>query len=253
MRDKKLEIIICIAAVALVGLCAFLYISRDRTAPVFTYTDQVITDWDGAGLDTLLEGIAAADDKDGDVSGNIIINRIVPVEGGRQARVFYAVNDSAGNVAETSRVVNYADAGKAPEITEIVQETKAPSETETSNSTEVDAISDEGESGEDTAGETVGESDEEPETSAAEAGREGFPVLRLTTDEVRISVGETFAYYNYVESATDDKDTRDDLFRRINIKGTYDTSVPGKYELTIYVVDSDGNRSNRETLILIVE
>lgn len=245
MKGRKAELILLGIVGLLLAASAVISLLQDRTAPVFLYSEDKIVYREGEDESILLTGLRAMDEHDGDVSARIIVDNIIPPADRDQAKIFYAVSDLSGNVTETGRIVDY----RASEPTGFPdrQEDKT-------HSAESEILSTE-ESADTSADETreAEESTTEEESTTAEPGREGFPVLTLTTHEVTLKVGETFSYYNYLKSAVDDKDTRSELYRRINIQGTYDTSKAGEYELTFFVVDSDGNRSNREKLILIVE
>ena len=56
-----------------------------------------------------------------------------------------------------------------------------------------------------------------------------------------------------VTDIQDDKDSTSDLYRKIQITGTVDVNTPGTYELTYYVVDSNGNASNGAVLTIVVK
>lgn len=246
MKSRKAELIMLIITIVLLIANVGIYLSQDRTAPAFLYTENNIVYREGTDESALLDGIRATDNRDGDVTERIVVDSIIPLLNDEEAKVFYVVSDLSGNVAKFSRIVRYkADSDKKQEGADGSILANAPVSTEDTGSKMPEEESMEMESTEESM------TEEEPTTEAA--GREGFPVLKLTANEARLSVGDTFSCYNYIESATDDKDSRADLFRRINVQGQYDTSVPGEYELTIFVVDSDGNRSNREKLTLIIE
>ena len=55
-----------------------------------------------------------------------------------------------------------------------------------------------------------------------------------------------------MEEISDDADDRNSLFRNIQVEGEVDVSAEGTYELTYFVVDSDGNRSNEEVMTVTV-
>ena len=66
--------------------------------------------------------------------------------------------------------------------------------------------------------------------------------------------GESINRISYVESVTDDKDSKETLYKRIEISGdTFDKDTPGTYEQTYYIVDTDGNRSNEAKLTIVVQ
>lgn len=58
---------------------------------------------------------------------------------------------------------------------------------------------------------------------------------------------------SYVSDIQDDVDATNTLYRQIQIEGNVDSNTPGTYELTYYVVDSNGNESNRAVLTIVVQ
>ena len=93
------------------------------------------------------------------------------------------------------------------------------------------------------------EEDDSTDDLSAEA-----PRIKLSTNHVTIKKGESINRISYVESVTDDKDSKETLYKRIEISGdTFDKDTPGTYEQTYYVVDTDGNRSNEAKLTIVVQ
>ena len=82
------------------------------------------------------------------------------------------------------------------------------------------------------------------------------PVLKLSTSQVELKVGDTFTLTDkilLVEDIKDDVDDRDSLYRNIRIQGEYDLDTPGEYTLTYTVTDTNGNQSDPKILKLIVK
>lgn len=79
------------------------------------------------------------------------------------------------------------------------------------------------------------------------------PVLVLSSNNVVVSAGQNFRYWDYIITLEDDKDDFEYLSSQIVLDGVYDTSVPGTYELQFWVLDSDGNSSGAQTFILTVQ
>lgn len=77
------------------------------------------------------------------------------------------------------------------------------------------------------------------------------PILRLSASEITIAVGEVFYPLNYVAAAEDSDGNS--LYNHISVKGTVDSSIPGKYELKYYAVDREGRQSAIKTLSVTVE
>ena len=69
---------------------------------------------------------------------------------------------------------------------------------------------------------------------------------------VEIERGAEFNRLSYVQDITDDQDSREELYRGIQISGEVDTNTPGEYILEYYVSDSDGNNSNTAQLRVTV-
>ena len=57
----------------------------------------------------LLQGISARDNRDGDVTGSVIVESVGGITGDGQAVVRYAAFDQSGNVAKVSRIIQYTD------------------------------------------------------------------------------------------------------------------------------------------------
>ena len=79
------------------------------------------------------------------------------------------------------------------------------------------------------------------------------PRFYLNTYYVEIAKGTQIDRLSYVKDIQDDKDSTSDLYRKIQITGTVDVNTPGTYELTYYVVDSNGNASNGAVLTIVVK
>lgn len=85
-------------------LCGILYVKADRTAPVIAFESVDTVYREGMDEAEILAGARAYDSVEGDVTGRIVIEKIIEVPENGQAVVFYAVSDSSGNVAKASRV-----------------------------------------------------------------------------------------------------------------------------------------------------
>lgn len=102
-RSNILIISLISINIILVIICGFFYIKKDRSEPkiAFEANDTVYT----VGMDTndLLTGMTAVDNKDGDISDRIVIEKILENKDKNAAVVYYAVCDYDGNVAKASR------------------------------------------------------------------------------------------------------------------------------------------------------
>ncbi|SHI81849.1 immunoglobulin-like domain-containing protein [Parasporobacterium paucivorans] len=211
---KSRIIAVSIFAVTLVIL--YLGVSRmdDKEAPTIKFGNQVTSWHEEQGADILLADVRAHDERDGDVSESLIIESMTPLSDGKRISIIYAARDSKNNISKKDRVIAYNTEAEEESVVE-----------ETATAKTVIA--------ETTIAETVGE----------------VPVITLNTNQVSINAGEGFNAIDYVESAVDDVD---DAWRNIQIAGQYNVNIPGEYTLTYYIVDSEGNRSNEEKVILTV-
>ena len=101
----------------LVLLCAGLFagyqswdrINTDMTPPEITVGTETIQTSVAAPRSTLLRGVTAADDRDGDVTDSLVVESINALDSSGTVQVTFAAFDQAGNVAKGSRTVRYTD------------------------------------------------------------------------------------------------------------------------------------------------
>ncbi|MCI8514255.1 MAG: hypothetical protein HFI93_06445 [Lachnospiraceae bacterium] len=244
-----------IIALAGTGVCLFVlflvfYMGKDRKAPEIRFDENTVTYREGEDVSVLLSGVRAEDAKDGDVSATLTVSSFYPLTDGQTAKVYYAASDKAGNVARASRIIYYQtseggvispeppEAGAEPPSEPAVAPTVEP---ETPPATEAEPE----------PAATQPPQTEPPAVQEPPAAPEN-PVITLSQSEVSINRGQNFYFGSYIASITDDKDSQDDLFRRLNVNGEYDVNTPGTYRIHIFAVDTDGNRSNEVVLTLHV-
>ncbi len=85
-------------------VCVMLYLRQDREKPELSFQENGLTYTQQTQQSELLQGITAYDGTDGDVTGRIVIEKIVENREDSSVVVFYAVSDMAGNVTKASRV-----------------------------------------------------------------------------------------------------------------------------------------------------
>lgn len=84
--------------------------TTDTKAPVITIADmEQIPEISVADEQALLQGVTAKDDRDGDVTDSIIVERVNSISGDGQITVTYAAFDRSGNVAKAQRTMRYTD------------------------------------------------------------------------------------------------------------------------------------------------
>lgn len=233
---KGLVAMLLLACAALLAGNVVVYIGEDRNGPEITYV---------AGSDTsaLLNGVTAADDRDGDVTSTVTVESIIPNEDQTGASVVYVAKDSKNNVTKAARLISYAaDAGQAA-----AQEADAAAQQAAQEAAAADQTA---ASGEDAQTADDGAAQNEAAIAALPAES---PRFYLTQYSVEVERGAELNRLGYVQDITDDKDSRDELYQGIQISGEVDTNTPGEYMLEYYVVDSDGNTSNTAQLKVTVK
>lgn len=234
----KKGLIAAMAATCLILGAADIVIklTDDNQPPEIRIQEGEVTYTKGENYDTLLEGVTAMDNRDGDVTDSLLVEDVYPTTDGSSATVIYVARDSSNNIVKTTRTVAYA-AGSDLTAETVEDTTAEETETKTVSTPE-------------TTETPTPTPSEEPEEDLPE----GSPRITLTTDEDTVERGESVNRIEYVESIEDDEDDTDELWRSIQIAGDeLDTDTPGTYELIYYVIDSDGNQSNEATLTITVE
>lgn len=113
---KKINITcVLVAAVALVGGGTYYLhgkMTEDIKPPVITMESDTVSASVEEPRSALLKGVGAVDEKDGDLSGSVLVNDIRLVrdeEKGEGFEVSYVVFDSSNNMAYATRTLDYTD------------------------------------------------------------------------------------------------------------------------------------------------
>lgn len=239
MRNRQLNMVLLCVCIVLAIICCVLAITERNENPYFRAENVALVYSEEMSDQDFLEGLSAYDREDGEISNKIIIRS--KMKSAENFTVVYIVKDSNNNQATYTRIyqINSEDETQ----TSVENETSQVEGEETESVTEESAQQSEAESGSETSQEN-----EEPVDTNPEA-----PVLVLDGNSAVISAGSSFNYWDYIASVEDNKDDSQYLSNQIVVDGQYNTNVPGTYELTFWVLDSDGNRSASQTLLLIVE
>lgn len=220
----------------------WLYLSEDRQGPEITIPDSKISYQEGSEYDALLDGVTAFDEVNGDVTDSLRIEGIFPSIDDKTAEVIYVAKDNRNNMTKKSRIVTYV-----PEADTVNSQVSLDEEND-------DEIVDSPADSEIVAEETeMPSAAVSPAAALTETPKPGAPQITLTDSAVTVERGAAVNRLIYVKDITDDKDSRESLFGNIQIDGTINSAVVGTYELTYYVVDSDGNKSNEAKLVVSVE
>lgn len=293
MSKKKLTIFMTLLCVVLLAVCAVLYVSEDRQGPEIRIPDGSVAYAQGDDTEVLLNGVTAADARDGDVSDTLRVVQVTDMSSLNYVVVTYVAKDRSNNITKTDRWINLTDGttSEAPAenltadleeqsedaLSQILanvetEETAAMAETDETTGDGAQANTEAGSGttaipsseGEGTETQTQeSQSESSQTTESEELVSTGSPVIRITTNELHLDVGESFDYMSYVQACVDDKDTMDELYSRIVVNGEdangnyvgagiIDTSRVTSYDLNFYVFDTDGNMSNVETMHVTV-
>lgn len=223
MNQRMVTGLLTAGCIALAGAGYMTYKNQDRTAPeIKVDQSKKIAYTEGEDYGKLLEGVTAQDEKDGDLTNEVFVEKVVPVSK-KKAVVYYGVTDKAKNVGTARREVTYQTAEDSDAAEETAQDAAAADEQS------ID------------------------EQSAALQPNGTRPAMKLAEETKTIARGTSFNALNEVTDAVDDKDDRDTLFRGLHIDGNYNVNQAGTYTLQYYVQDSDGNTSDPITFTLTVQ
>lgn len=223
MNQRMVTGLLTAGCIALAGAGYMTYKNQDRTAPeIKVDQSKKIAYTEGEDYGKLLEGVTAQDEKDGDLTNEVFVEKVVPVSK-KKAVVYYGVTDKAKNVGTASREVTYQTAEDSDAAEETAQDAAAADEQS------ID------------------------QQSAALQPNGTRPAMKLAEEAKTIARGTSFNALNEVTDAVDDKDDRDTLFRGLHIDGNYNVNQAGTYTLQYYVQDSDGNTSDPITFTLTVQ
>ncbi len=221
----------------LLAFSAVIYIVSnvidDENAPQISIADN-ITYYDGITEQELLKNVSAVDDRDGNVSDTLIVKDIIKIKNDSQVKITFAARDNDNNVAVKSIVLSINGQENTNNIPDDEEATKEP-ETEPAA--------------------TEPPTTEVPTTESAvidEIPISERPVLTLTTYRTEVKKGTDVNWLKYVSDITDNKDSRNELFRRIQIRNYVDINTPGQYEIIYVCSDTEGNYSAETALMVTV-
>lgn len=269
MNQRVVTGLLTAGCIALAGAGYMTYKNQDRTAPeIKVDQSKKIAYTEGEDYGKLLEGVTAQDDKDGDLTSEVFVEKVVPVSK-KKAVVYYGVTDKAKNVGTASREVTYqaADGSNAAEETtentasedvseDTTQKTDEKSAKKTkkkSKKAKTKKTAEDKKAEETTQDVAAAEQPNTDQQSATLQPNGTRPAMKLAEEAKTIARGTSFNALNEVTDAVDDKDDRDTLFRGLHIDGNYNVNQAGTYTLQYYVQDSDGNTSDPITFTLTVQ
>ncbi len=110
MKNKQLLLLLPIAMclVVLFGYRWLVGLSQDTKAPTISAQGDLILSVT-QGQEALLQGVTATDDKDGDVTAGVLVEKVKILHKDGTFQVTYAAFDKAGNAAKFNRQGRYTD------------------------------------------------------------------------------------------------------------------------------------------------
>lgn len=263
MNQRVVTGLLTAGCIALAGAGYMTYKNQDRTAPeIKVDQSKKIAYTEGEDYEKLLEGVTAQDDKDGDLTSEVFVEKVVPVSK-KKAVVYYGVTDKAKNVGTASREVTYqaaedtaqdtASEEVSEDTTQKTDEKSAKKTKKKSKKAKIKKTAEEKKAEETTQDAAAAEQQSADQQSAALQPNGTRPAMKLAEEAKTIARGTSFNALNEVTDAVDDKDDRDTLFRGLHIDGNYNVNQAGTYTLQYYVQDSDGNTSDPITFTLTVQ
>lgn len=256
MNQRVVTGLLTAGCIALAGAGCMTYKNQDRTAPkIKVDQSEKIAYTEGEDYGKLLEGVTAQDDKDGDLTGEVFVEKIVRVSK-KKAVVYYGVTDKAKNVGTASREVTYQEAEDSDVAEETAQDTASEevSEDTTQKTKKKNKKTAEEKKAEETVQDATAADQQSADQQSEVLQPNGTrPAMKLAEEAKTIARGTSFNALNEVTDAVDDKDDRDTLFRGLHIDGNYNVNQAGTYTLQYYVQDSDGNISDPITFTLTVQ
>lgn len=248
--NKGIIALMAVASIGLGGGVVSMEMMSDDNPPVIEFQKDEVTYSEGDSYDVFLEGVTAQDDRDGDVTDSLVVESVYLTESGKHVTVIYVARDKENNVAKVSKWLNCKENPESASAEKDNTEEKEEKNTDDKMDELKAALLTSQTEAQEPTQEPVSETEQEQEDGISD----GNPRITLKTDRVTISAGEEIQRLAYVESVTDDKDEAVSLWQNILIDGDeFDKDTPGVYEQFFYVVDSDGNKSNKETLTITVE
>ena len=249
MEAKKIVAVVGAIDVVLLVVCLVLYMGKDRKGPeIFFDKEKQIEYAEGMDEALLLEGVTAVDEKDGDVSDSLLVEKVAGTNG-KEVIVTYVARDGANNVGKASRAFTVVDSYDRGDILPVEEETfetgdmpgtEGATETETGSNEEGSSGEEEGQD------ENQGERNNEGEPAGPN------PVLVLNADVIETKKGVAPNWNEVIETMSDDKDDYNTLYNNLKLEGQVKLNEEGEYPVTLYTVDTDGNRSEVSNLVVRV-
>ncbi len=273
---RTLKTILCIAtALSVLAFALAIYYTqfyKDVVPPEIRMDADVITVSADDGDEALLRGVTATDNRDGDITGAVLVDGVSQLTGPNAARVRYIVFDAAENAATASRTVVYSDY-EAPRVfilqpliynvgdTIALRGRVIARDCLEGNITDRIRISSKDLSNR-AAGvyhltiwvmNKLGDVSTVTVPVIVREDDPAVPVVELKSYLTYLTRGEEFDPKAYFQSYYDSADSRArNYYDHLEVSGEVDTDTPGTYEVTYSATNSDG-LTGQAILTVVVE
>ena len=273
---RTLKTILCIAtALSVLAFALAIYYTqfyKDVVPPEIRMDADVITVSAADGDEALLRGVTATDNRDGDITGAVLVDGVSQLTGPNAARVRYIVFDAAENAATASRTVVYSDY-EAPRVFVLQPLTYNVGDTIALRGRVIARDCLEGNitdririSSKDLSNRAAGvyhltiwvmnKLGDVSTVTVPVIVREddpAVPVVELKSYLTYLTRGEEFDPKAYFQSYYDSADSRArNYYDHLEVSGEVDTDIPGTYEVVYSATNSDG-LTGQAILTVVVE
>ena len=264
-KIKIFSVVLLICSAAL--LAAFLMMERanlDQTPPVIKCPVEELHVSIHTPEDTFLEGVSAMDDRTGDVTDALVVEKISVMAEDGSRTVTYAVIDEAGNVGRAQRQLTYTDYRKprfyfdddlrldhTTQLTTLLDHIQADSSIDGDLTDKIKFMQTD-----DSPLYTTGPKKVELRVTDSAGTTATLPVTvelyQPEREQIRVKLK---SYLLYLPQGADIDAKQQFLLSEpegvLSIEGSVDTQTPGVYELD-YVV-RNGTQIGRSRLVVVVE
>ena len=109
-KIKKFAIVLLICSAALMAaFFGYDRVKRDTRPPEISCPEETLEASIHVTEEQLLAGVSAQDNRDGDVTDALVVEKLSPITADDTRTITYAVVDAAGNVSRATRSLHYTD------------------------------------------------------------------------------------------------------------------------------------------------
>lgn len=247
--------------------------STDSSMPKIKISEQQI-EASVKDKDALLKGVVAMDKKDGDITGNLVVESISKFVNKKEhiCNVTYAVADSDSHVVKATRKVKFTDyksprfivkkplcieMGSNTSVTSLIgakdvidgdisNKVKILSNMVSTNVSSENVVTAQ-------VTNSLGDTVKLKAEVAVSQSNNISPTIQLTKNIVYIKKGDKFSAKKYIDSAKD-SDGKGISKDKVKIKGSsVKTNKAGCYSVKYSVMDDDGNEGNAYLTVMVEE